>query len=526
MQVILTAEQMRAAERAAMDAGGVTGLELMARAGAAVVAAILAEWPDLATAPGRARIWCGPGNNGGDGFVVARLFRERGWQLDVRLSGDPDRLPPDARASHDAWCALGPVTPLTAPAAPVDLEVDALFGTGLARPVEDPWLWEILRGFGEATDTRALGGRAARTVAIDIPSGLHADSGRILGNLPEHGCRAPRVMLTVTFHRPKLGHYLGEGPDLCGRLVVRDIGLDAVPAAAPGYVRLVGPPSAAAVDKAGGHKFSHGHALVLAGGAGRTGAARLAARAALRIGAGLVTLGVPEMAQAEVAAQITAAMMTRIDDAAGLGAVLQDPRLSSLCLGPGLGQARARALLPVALADGRACVVDADALSAFRDDPDTLFGMLHRRCILTPHQGEFARLFPDLAQDTDCSRTVAARRAAERAGCTVLLKGPDTVIADPDGGVLLHGACYDRAAPWLATAGAGDVLAGMIAGLLARDTGAEETVSRLAARAVWLHVDCARAFGPGLIAEDLPGMLPQVLAALTGGQGQGGIMRA
>ena len=284
--------------------------------------------------------------------------------------------------------------------------------------------------------------------------------------------------------------------------------------------------------KGDGHKFSHGHALVLSGGAGQTGAARLAARGALRIGAGLVTLGVPGSAQMEVAAQVTAIMLARVGDEASFAGVLQDPRITAVCLGPGLGVARSRGLVRVALR-GRAearltsrpvsrasarpprrgLVLDADALTAFSDDPTALFGMLHPHCVLTPHGGEFARLFPDIAKrlsETSCTRVAATRDAAMRAGCIVLLKGPETVIAAPDGRCSVHAAVGDRAVPWLATAGAGDVLAGFITGLLARGFDPMQA----AETAAWVHVECALRVGPGLIAEDLPEQVPSVLRAL------------
>lgn len=284
-------------------------------------------------------------------------------------------------------------------------------------------------------------------------------------------------------------------------------------------VRLIGPPGL--FDKRlSAHKYSHGHALILSGGAGKTGAARLAARGALRIGAGVVTLGVPPSAEQEVACQITALMLTRIEGAQGLTAALRDSRVSALCLGPGLGLERARELTPVVLGVNapRATVLDADALTAFEDAPKTLFAMLHEGCVLTPHAGEFARLFPDLAKKLAApaskgpafSKVDATRAAAERAGCVVLYKGPDTVIAAPDGRCSINSAHYDRAAPWLATAGSGDVLAGFITGLLARGMAPMQAVET----AAWLHVECARAFGPGLIAEDLPEVLPIVLRAL------------
>jgi hydroxyethylthiazole kinase-like uncharacterized protein yjeF len=287
------------------------------------------------------------------------------------------------------------------------------------------------------------------------------------------------------------------------------------------------------------HKYTHGHALILSGGVGKGGAARLAARGALRIGAGLVTVGCPPAALQENAARLDAIMLRSIynsqteglrrarpapqggrDTAPPLGpgatlaGLLEDTRINALCLGPGLGQDRARALAPAALAAKRATVLDADALTAFADDPAELFSMLHDRCVLTPHGGEFARLFPDIAErlaepataGPAYSKVDATRDAAARAGCTVLFKGPDTVIASPGGRAAINSAHYDRAAPWLATAGSGDVLAGFIAGLLARGLHPMQA----AETAAWLHVECARAFGPGLIAEDLPEMLPKV----------------
>jgi hydroxyethylthiazole kinase-like uncharacterized protein yjeF len=268
------------------------------------------------------------------------------------------------------------------------------------------------------------------------------------------------------------------------------------------------------------HKFTHGHALILSGGAGRTGAARLAARGALRIGAGLVTLGGPGSAQMEVACQITALMLRRVDDGAGLAEVLQDERLNAVCLGPGLGVARARDLVPV-LCGGvapRATVLDADALTAFGEAPEALFNLLHDGCVLTPHAGEFARLFPDIAEKLNApatkgpaySKVEATREAAARAGCVVLFKGADTVIAAPDGRCRINSAQYDRAVPWLATAGSGDVLAGFITGLLARGFAPMQA----AETAAWLHVECARSFGAGLIAEDLPEELPKVFRRL------------
>ena len=506
MTEVLTAGQMRAIEAAAIESGAVSGRELMERAGRGVVAALFEEWPELAAAPHRAVVLCGPGNNGGDGFVVARLLKDWGWEVALFLMGDAERLPPDAKANCARWAAMGPVGDWSGAggAMQADLVVDALFGTGLTRPVSEDVTAPI----------RACAGarKRPRIVAVDIASGMDADSGRALGPVGF-------ADLTVTFHRAKLGHYLAEGPGRSGRLRICDIGLSG---AAPGAVRIAHPSCAA--KAVAGHKYASGHALVLSGGAGRSGAARLAARGALRVGAGLVTLGVPGSAQMEVASQITAIMLARVEDGAGLARVLEDGRINALCLGPGLGVGRARDLVAAALGaddpDGpaRALVLDADALTAFEDDPQDLFKRLHGGCVLTPHGGEFARLFSDLAEKLAApategpgfSKVEATREAAARAGCVVLFKGADTVIAGPDGACVINGAVYDRAAPWLATAGSGDVLAGFITGLLARGFAPLEA----AETAAWLHVECARSFGPGLIAEDLSEELPRVLRAL------------
>ena len=264
------------------------------------------------------------------------------------------------------------------------------------------------------------------------------------------------------------------------------------------------------------HKYDHGHALVLAGGPGCGGAARLAARAALRVGAGLVTLAAPPEAMPENAAQLTAVMLRPLEGAAGLRRLLEDTRIGAVCLGPGLGTGpETRALVLAVLETGRAAVLDADALTVFAGDPATLFARLHRRVVLTPHGGEFARLFPAEAAEMRRTGTALAQRrllheAAARAHAVLLLKGAVTRIADPGGAVTEHDASSARAAPWLATAGSGDVLAGLIAGLLARGFSAAES----AQLGAWLHVEAARGFGPGLIAEDLPEALPALFRRL------------
>ncbi|SFG16851.1 yjeF C-terminal region, hydroxyethylthiazole kinase-related/yjeF N-terminal region [Palleronia marisminoris] len=504
MPRLLSAEEMREIESAAMDSGSVTGRALMERAGQGAVAAALSRWPDLASRAHRAVILCGPGNNGGDGFVVARLLAGRGWEVRVLLMGDPAGLPPDARANHDLWAGIGPVEEMTqAVRDKPDLVVDAIFGTGLSRPFEAEGITAALADMAE--------GEAVRVLALDMPSGWCSDSGRWLGE----GITPTRANLTVAFHAAKRGHYLGDAPEACGALAVVEIGLDESEAG----VSLVSAPPARRLMKQGGHKYGYGHALILGGGVGKGGAARMAARGALRIGAGLVTLAVPGAALQENAARLDAVMLTRMNDVRDLAEILEDDRLNALCLGPGLGHGGGtRALVHAALEVERPVVLDADAMTSFEEDPEELFDALHLGVVLTPHMGEFARLFPDLAAPLKespeagpaYSRLDAARLAAERAGCTILLKGPDTIIANAESAAL-HGAFYDRAAPWLATAGAGDTLAGFITGLLARD----DDPFFAATAATWLHADCARDFGPGLIAEDLPERLPRVLARLA-----------
>jgi len=506
MTELLTSAQMRAIEAAAIESGAASASALMERAGRGVADAVAARWGQ----GGRAVVLCGPGNNGGDGFVVARLLRERGWQVSVYAMGDGAGATPEAAQARARWQAVGGVAPLEALAdeflGPNTLVVDALFGTGLQRPLAEP-VWRVLA---------RVQARGASLVAVDILSGLCADSGRVRS---EGGYLTRPADLTLTFEALKLGHVLDQGGWLSGPVHLVPIGIREELAAlsqSGTLARLVTGP-AMDLAKRQGHKFSHGHLLVLSGGEGQGGAARLAARAALRIGAGLVTLACPPTALTENAARLDAVMLRPLADGAALNALIDDPRITALCLGPGLGlDTRAAGLVAAALESGRALVLDADALTLIARDPALMAG-LHRGCVLTPHQGEFARLFPRLDErlrDTTTpgpafSRFDAARAAATRTRATVLLKGPDTVIAAPSGRALVHAAIGARAVPWLATAGAGDVLAGLIAGLLAR--GAEP--AQAAETAAWLHVECARAFGPGLIAEDLPEALPAVLRA-------------
>ncbi len=520
MTELLTAAQMRAIEQAAIESGEVTGLELMERAGQGVVEAVFEEWPELAKTSHRAVVLCGPGNNGGDGFVVARLLKEWGWEVEVFLYGDAEKLPPDARMNYERWGEIGEVQPWHADQitdAVADLFVDAVFGTGLKRAMtkdlSQPLLYLSMRN--KVT---------TKVVAIDAPSGLCLDSGKAL-ELENEATLTTFVDLVVSFHSAKIGHFLEISQQRCRKVVVKDIGLrhDFTDEHVHqiGEIWLADDPIPMLSKWRFDHKFGNGHAFVLTGGPGNTGAARLAARGALRIGAGLVTLGVPGAAQMEVASSVTAIMIKRAGTEEEVASVLEDTRINAVCLGPGLGLGRARGLVETVLggvSPPRPTVLDADALSVFDGEAEALFEMLHDGCVLTPHGGEFARLFPDIAERLHeapmtgpaYSKVDATREAAKRAGCVVLFKGPDTVIAAPDGQCSINSAQYEREAPWLATAGSGDVLAGFITGLLARGFDPMQA----AETGAWLHVECARRFGPGLIAEDLPEELPGVFRDL------------
>jgi NAD(P)H-hydrate epimerase len=506
---LLTNAEMGRADRLAV-AAGVPSLTLMENAGRAVAQAVA----QLSSAGDRIGVVCGPGNNGGDGFVAARLLRAAGSRVRLALLGARERLRGDAAEMARQWGeAIEPLTP--ASIADADLIIDALFGAGLTRPLD-----------GVAAEVVAAINAHRRTVvAVDVPSGLEGDTGRSEGPVVQADC-------TVTFLRLKPGHLLLPGRSLCGQVRLADIGIpetvlqEVQPRAFANRPSLWG--QAFPRPRTDAHKYTRGHALVVSGPADSTGAARLAARGALRSGAGLVTLLGSAAATAVNATHMTAVMVKALADDAALAALLTDVRRNAALIGPGagVGAVTAGSVLTL-LAAAPAVVLDADALTAFAasDDasvPATGFGFVLRGAdpaptrerlfaiikarsapvVITPHEGEFLRLFGALAG----SKLARARSAATTSGAVVILKGPDTVIAAADG----QAAINDNAPPWLATAGAGDVLAGMVTGLLAQGM----PPFAAACAGVWLHGECARSFGPGLIAEDLPEALPPVLAQL------------
>ena len=487
---LVTAVEMRAAE-AAVFASGVESFTLMQRAGEAAADVIRARYAGVR----RVLVLCGPGNNGGDGFVVARALRDAGLAPTVACLVDTTALKGDAARAAADWA--GPVTPSAdIDPAGFDLIVDALFGIGLTRQLADTT--------AKLVDDCNASGRPI--VAIDIPSGIDVDTGAVLGS-------AIRATDTVTFFRLKPAHLLEPGRSHAGEIHCADIGIADRAPAPLGVTAFRNAPALwsshlprLSIDA---HKFKRGHALILAGGIEGVGAARLTARAALRAGAGLVTIGVPsEALVAHASRGPDALMIRRCDGPGGLDALFADRRRNAIAIGPayGLGAATCRTVERV-LAAGRATVLDADALTAFAQDPDRLFAAIGKATapvVLTPHAGEFARLFG--LHEAPSGKLVTTCDAARRCGATVLHKGPDTVIAAPDG----RAAINTNGTPHLATAGSGDVLAGIVTGLLAQGMPAFEA----ACAAVWLHADTATLLGAGLIADDLVDHLPKARARL------------
>ena len=490
---LLTNAEMAEADRLAI-AGGVTGIDLMENAGRAV-ANIVARMPGR-----RVVVVAGPGNNGGDGFVAARHLAERGFAVRLCFVGETTRLKGDAALAADRW--KGPVEEASPAAlADCDLIVDALFGAGLDREVT-----------GLPSDMiRAMNDSRAPVIAVDLPSGVNGTTGAVMGT-------AVDATQTVTFFRRKPGHLLLPGRLHCGTIEIADIGIPArvldriKPAAFANRPSLWAHSFPSPSPR--GHKYSRGHAVVVSGGLPTTGAARLAARGALRAGAGLVTIASPREALAVNAAANLAVMVRPVDGTDELAEFLTDQRRNAVILGPGGGVGAAmREQVGVALAANAAVVLDADALTSFAGEPAALasvIGKSRSNAVLTPHDGEFIRLFGHLEDiSSSNSKLEKTRLAARLTGAVVLCKGPDTVVAHPDG----RAAIADNAPATLATAGSGDVLAGLIGGLMAQGMPAFEG----ACAAAWLHGEAANEFGPGLIAEDLPEMLPRVYRRLFSG---------
>jgi hydroxyethylthiazole kinase-like uncharacterized protein yjeF len=478
---LLTPAQMDEADRAT-EANGSNGVALMEAAGGAVAVAIGERWPMRPVT-----VLCGPGGNGGDGFVVARHLGAAGWPVKVALLGEREKLSGDAARAARIWNGeLASFTPDSLDGAGV--VVDAIFGAGLSRPLD-----------GQAGIlVEAMKARRIPMCAVDVPSGLDGATGSV------RGAAAP-ADLTVTFFRKKPGHLLYPGRALCGRIVVADIGTPAsvLDAIAPNTwengpgLWLDGYPW----PEPESYKYTRGQVLVL-GGEAITGASRMTALAASRAGAGMVTLAAPKPVWSLYATSLTNAIVRSFEGASGWQGLLADTRRNVIAIGPGAGVgAPTRQYVVAALATKRATVLDADALTSFAEAPDELFRAIDGPCVMTPHAGEFMRLF-----HFEGDKLERTRAAARQSGCVVLLKGPDTVIAAPDGRAIINA----NAPAQLATGGTGDVLTGFIAALLAQGMAPFEA----AAAGVWLHGAAATEFGLGLVAEDLPGALPRVLQKL------------
>ncbi|HEX9169570.1 MAG TPA: NAD(P)H-hydrate dehydratase [Roseiarcus sp.] len=495
---LLTPSEMREADRFAV-AAGTPGIALMERAGLAVAD----EAARIAKSRGRILILCGPGGNGGDGFVAGRLLAKRGYAVELGLIGRRESLRGDpalAASRYDGQVVDAAVVDLRG----ADCLIDALFGAGLARDIEG-----VAKAIIERVNAFARAG--GRVLAVDVPSGVDGGTGKVRGVAVE-------ASASVTFFRLKPGHLLLPGRTVSGTIQLADIG---IPAAALTRIAPQAFVNAPAVWRetlphanAESHNYARGAVLVLSGAAHRTGAARLAARSALRAGAGIVTLASPPDAVAVNAAHLTAVVVAPFASASEFEALLADERRRAIALGPGAGVGPAlRKLVAAALtrpAEGRTIVLDADALTSFAGDATRLKALIVRgshSVVLTPHEGEFARLFegaPEVRLEDD--KLTRARAAARTMGAVVLIKGADTVVAAPDGRATIG---FDLPS-WLATAGSGDVLSGLVAGLAAQGMPAFEAASA----AVWLHGACGRAVGPGLIAEDLAEALPGVLRGL------------
>lgn len=482
---IISVAEMRAIDAAAADAGVPTA-QLMANAGRAVAEVVMARFP-----PAPVAVLCGPGNNGGDGWIAARLLRAAGWPVRVFSATPRESLGGDAAAAALGWD--GEIGELSQAPADAALYIDALFGAGLSRALD-----------GDAARLAANLPRE-RIIAVDVPSGVDGDSGRVVGDV------AFRAAITVTFVRKKPAHVLQPGRARCGEITVADIGVPESVMNAQRIALWENDPARWLLPwpTAESHKHQRGSVIVASGPRARTGAARLAARAALRIGAGLSTVLSPSDALAENAAQLTAVMLMEAAREADYAEAARNAQC--VLIGPAFGLEdahRARLLAAIDAAARAPLVLDADAL--------TLLGPLTRkldaRDVLTPHLGEFKRVFPGVLEAAP-SRVGAAREAARRAECVVLLKGPDTVVAAPDGRAIVN----TTGTPFLATAGSGDVLAGMIAGLIAQGM----TSFEAAAAGAWLHGQAGELLGPGLISEDLTEILPRVLSQLAEQTGAG-----
>ena len=485
---ILSAKQMKKADMLAVEKSKIRSFELMDNAGKAVASIITKEFKC-----GKALILCGPGNNGGDGFVTAFYLRQKGWDVIVKLLISVDSIKGDALIALDR---LGKENISSfddiSDAKDCNLVIDAIFGTGLSRNIQE----RLITCFEEVSKLNAP------ILAIDMPSGISADNGKILG-------KALKCKRTVTFFRKKIGHLLFPGSAYCGKIDVIDIGIPSEVISKFKFMVKENAPSLWLESyprlKKDFHKYDRGHVIVVAGLKSSLGASRLSARAALRLGAGLVTLACNKDNIDPIISNTTSEMAAEYRNINDFRKIISEKRVSSVLIGPGCGNGEeTRIKVEAVLEICKFAVLDADALTAFEMFPDRLLKQLNSNKILTPHLGEFKRLFPDIYEEGKDIKTMA-EEAAKKSGAVILLKSSAGVIASPQGEIVIN----TNTTPYLATAGSGDVLAGMIASLVGDD---KMRAFEGACAGSWIHGEAGKLFGPGLVSEDLEKMIPRVLS--------------
>ena len=510
MPSICSTKEIQVIEKLEIQDDDQVATDLMETAGKKAAKAIK-KWSQKGknTGSNHYHVFCGPGNNGGDGFVIARTLFDLGEKISCWELKNPSNRSASSALMRSKWLERGSISSSEDFQGIIlskgDIVVDALFGIGLSRPLDERCT-KIIEGIPSYIPI----------IAIDILSGLDSSTGNLMssGELTSY-----EASLTLTFQIPKWGHYLQDGSERSGTIKVIPIGLERgmkeFSASHPPLVELVETTPPDYIDllnkRGSAHKYDHGHSLILSGPQGKIGATELAGTSALRLGSGLVTMAMPKNAFYNHVNSVKALMTTEINKPQDMLDFLTDKRINALCLGPGLGIGeKTREFTKMALNSGRSVVLDADALTSFQEDPDVLYQNLHDKTVLTPHFGEFTRIFPELAKDIKEAKLPIIRgvqKASAVSGAVVLLKGRQTVIASPGGQTyLVNGSSFENS-PWLATAGSGDVLAGMITGLMARNI----PPIKCAVLAVFMHLCAAKMIGPGLIADDLPATIPKVL---------------